>query len=137
MKMQNSEFSVLPSAFGGLVMHHIPALAAAAKHCRRSLSRGTFARRSAERLSRESLLFRARLLPAEARTLMTAHLDLGMSMKDLAALQKVPAFQVCRRVARLREALSDPAFLLAARYGSQLPVELRLVAEAHWMEGVP
>jgi DNA-directed RNA polymerase specialized sigma24 family protein len=97
---------------------------------------GTRAEASADRRAGvELLLRRAEHLPETPRTILTAYLAHGMAISELAVLHKTTARQMRRRVERLQAGLGESCFLLAARYGDQLPRNLRGLVRAHWLEG--
>ncbi len=96
---------------------------------------GIFARRQAERISREDLVARARLLPTVPQALVTAYYGLGMSIAELAALHKTTRHHLYRALMHWRDTLSDRSFLLAAHFAGRLPRGRAELARAHWMEG--
>jgi len=103
---------------------------------RRTPGAGLFARRNAQRLSREEVAARARLLPKLPQALVTAHFSLGMSVEELALLHRRPRVRIYRLLMHWRDVLSDRSFLLAAHYAGELAKELAELARAHWMEGL-
>jgi hypothetical protein len=84
----------------------------------------------------ETILRRATYLPPGSKALVQAYFDRGMSVRDLAAMNRMAPRQVRGRLDRLRAGLVDPCFLLAARYGETLPRNLRPVVSGYWFEGL-
>ena len=97
--------------------------------------RGIFARRGARRLAVEEVLRRAELLPRVARAIVFAALEAGVPVKELAMLHRVPPLKMWRCLNHWRDTLSDPTFLLAAKFRDLLPHELEVLAEMHWIRG--
>ena len=97
---------------------------------------GLFARRNAQRLSREEVAERARFLPTLPQALVTAYFSLGMSVEELALLHRRPRARMYRLLMHWRDVLSDRSFVMAAHYAGELPKELAELARAHWMEGL-
>lgn len=93
------------------------------------------ARIHSERLGRETLLHRSEFLHDTDRALINAHLHLGITVRQLALLHRVSPRQMRRRIERLRESLSDPCFLLAARHAGELPGDLPSLAREYWIDG--
>jgi hypothetical protein len=96
---------------------------------------GLFARRQAERISREELVRRARLLPTLPQALLLAYFDHGMTLEQLAALHCMPQQRMYRTLMHWRDILSDRSFLLAAHFAGRLRPRLADLARHHWMEG--
>jgi hypothetical protein len=101
----------------------------------RRVEAGLFARRDGQRVSMEGIVARARLLPAGPRALVSAYFELSMPLAELAALQHVTPQQLRRTLMHWRDTLSDPTFVLAARFGGALPAPLGQVARAYWLKG--
>lgn len=104
---------------------------------RRRRRGGGTGRAEGQRLSREVLVRRAAFLPAASAALVRAHLDFGMTVGEIATLERLPVRQVRWRLKRLCARLSDPCFVLAAQYRGSLPGELASLAQAHWLEDRP
>ncbi|HVT82332.1 MAG TPA: hypothetical protein VHM90_16940 [Phycisphaerae bacterium] len=94
-------------------------------------------RRTARRLALEELLPRAQFLSQKSRALFRAFYELEMTAEELAIPCGMHPRQMRRRLARLRAALANPDFLLAARFGPQLPKPFDTLAADHWVEGHP
>jgi hypothetical protein len=109
-----------------------PTLPRPAKRCRR---KPQWLKRT--RVSHETLARRAEFLPPEAAALVRLHLDLGITIKEIAAFKGMPERQVRRRLARLCERLADPCFVLAARFRHTLAPGLAELAAAYWIEDLP
>jgi hypothetical protein len=58
-----------------------------------------------------------------------------MPLAELAALHHVPPRALRRTLMHWRDTLSDPTFILAARFGGEIPAALAAVARAYWLEG--
>ena len=58
-------------------------------------------------------------------------------MKELAMLHDTTPLKMWRCMNHWRDTLSDPAFLLAATFRETLPHALEVLAEMHWISGVP
>jgi DNA-directed RNA polymerase specialized sigma24 family protein len=99
--------------------------------------KGIFTRRGAQRLAVDEVLRRAELLPPVPRAIVLAHYDAGVSLRELAMLHHTTPLKMWRRLIHWRDTLSDPAFLLAAKFRDTLPHELELVAAARWEQGLP
>lgn len=96
---------------------------------------GIFARRQAERITREDLLRRAGMLPALPQALLTAHYDRGVSLPELAVLHGMSRQRMYRLLVHWRDVLSDRSFLLAAQFAERLPSAMAELARDHWLEG--
>ncbi len=88
------------------------------------------------RAATETLIQRAQHLPPETRALAHAYFALGMELRELALLHHRTPRQMRRRIERLRETLSDPAFVMAALYADRLPRAVAALAKAYWIEGI-
>src|SRR5689334_2603081 len=91
--------------------------------------------RMSRRAEREALVERAEHLLPEARALVMAHLDLGMSAEEIAVLHRVTPRAMRRRLAMLKGRLADPCFGMLVKYGDKLPEEVGRVARGYWIEG--
>jgi hypothetical protein len=98
---------------------------------------GIYTRRTAHRISVEAILHRAQLLPRIPRAIVCAHFDAGMPVKELAMLHHTTPLKMWRCLNHWRDTISDPAFLLAAKFRDRLPHELEVLAQQHWIEGRP
>jgi len=98
---------------------------------------GLFTRRTGRRVSVEAILHRAQLLPRVPRAIVCAFYDAGVPVKELAMLHHTTPLKMWRCLNHWRDTISDPAFLMAAKFRDRLPHELELLAQAHWIEGRP
>lgn len=94
-------------------------------------------RRAAGRIGVEKLAALAGYLPAPKRAVALAYWDLGMPLKEIALLHRVTLRTMRRRIERLRELMTDPAFLLAGKYADRLPSPHAEIARRYWLEGAP
>jgi hypothetical protein len=88
-----------------------------------------------QRLAMEEILRRARFLPKAHAALLHAFLELKMPIGQLALLHGISRSALQRRLQRWRNLLSDPDFLLAARFGPELSPELASLARRYWIDG--
>lgn len=93
------------------------------------------ARQRQKRLANEELVRRAEHLPPEGRQLVHAHFGLGMDVEALATVHHVTPRQMRRRLDRLQSTVSDPCFLLTARFAERLSPAMAALARAYWIEG--
>jgi len=96
---------------------------------------GIFARRQAQRITREDLVRRARMLPPLPQAILTAYYDRGVSLSELSLLHNLPRQRMYRLLVHWRDVLSDRSFLLAAQLADRLPASLAQLARDHWLEG--
>lgn len=96
---------------------------------------GKYIHLGSQRLAMEEILRRARFLHKAHAALLHAFFELKMPIGELALLQGIAVSTLQSRLRRLRDLLSDPDFLLAARFGPELPTELASLARRYWIDG--